>query len=309
MTLRTLAALGDSQSDLINSNAVDAFRTWVPVTARLLNSRARASIVRGRAFGAAAETTTQMLARVQDLLLYDTPLLAVIFGGINDSGASITTATTTQNIQAMVLAVRHAAVGDGLSGGATVAGQASLPATGELGQRYVVLNDTSTTGGAAAKDTSQTATITGSVAADVNGNKQAVWEFRYPLAGEAGWGRVAVASTAVTLGAAYVAVIGQGYRNYPTGGDTTGGTSTNANLIAAQSAAATATGATFIDLYAYQRARILAGTDADLSAGFVAASAWNVADGNIHHNAYGHAIVAEALLQGLPGACITALTT
>lgn len=305
----TLAALGDSQTDDQAGWGVDGFRTWVPVLADLLNRQG--CKVRGRSFGISGDTTTQALARVDDLLFYDTPDLALIYAGVNDPGASITQAGTQANLQAQIKALKHGAKGSGLGTGVTVADQTALPATGELGQRYVVLSDASSTGGAAAWHTSQAATITGA-----GGSAQTVWEYRYPLTGEAGWGRVATASTAPTA-VKRVAVVSTNYLNWTTGGDTTGTPyATYATVRAAQQAAVTAENVAvggvasviYVDLYGFQRARILAGTDPNFAGGtYVQATSWHVADSNQHHNAYGHLLVAQSVLAALPAAWVTAL--
>lgn len=94
-----------------------------------------------------------------------------------------------------------------------------------------------------------------------------------------------------------VIIIGQHLLNYASGGDISGGVPvldsacTYAAIIAAQKAASIAGGAEYCDLYNYLRARIIAGTD-------VAGSySWHVATGDIHMNAYGATLVANAVLE------------
>lgn len=311
MTRHTFAALGDSQTDDQNGWGIDGHRTWVPVLRELLVKQG--ANVRGRSFGVSGDTTTGALARVDDLVFYDTPDLAILYIGVNDPGNSISQVTTQANLQAMLKALKYGAAGTGLGTGVSVAGQANLPATGELGQRYVVLADTSSTGGAAAWHSSQAATITGAVAS----SGQAVWEFRRNLAGETGWGRVAIATTTPTA-VKRIAVVSTNYLDYSTGGDTPSTPyATYTPVRAAQQAAVSAenvpiggvASVIYVDLYALQRSRIVAGTDPDAStAGFNAATSWHVADTNQHHNAYGHSLVAEAVLEALPSAWVTALS-
>lgn len=259
--------------------------------------------VTARAFGNSGETSAQMLARIDSLLYHDTPAVAGIFGFPNDPTNSISQATTQANLQAMIKALKHGAIGAGYGNGATIASQTNLPATGEMGQRYVVLADTSTSGGVTGWHASHAATITGSL----SGSPQAVWEYRYPLAGEAGWGRVATAATAPTV-VPRIFVVGQGYLNWSTGGDTpttpyatyTGIRAAAAAAVTAETTGGAAGSVVFIDLYAYQKARITATTDPDAStAGFSAATSWHVADADIHHNAYGHLLVARAVAENL----------
>lgn len=304
----TIAASGDSQTDDQAGWGVDGFRTWLPVLADSLNRDG--ADVRGRSFGVGGDTTVQMLARVDDLLFYDVPALALAYGGVNDPGASITQAATQANLQAQIKALKHGAVGAGMGGGSTVADQNALPASGEMGQRYVVLNDTSTTGGAAAWHPTHAVTITGTQAG------QTVWEHRYPLAGATGWGRVATAATAPTV-VPRIAVVSTNYLNFTTGGDTTSiPYASYAAVRAAQQAAVTAENVAvggqptvvYVDLYGFQRARIVAGTDPAFTGGtYDQARSWHVADSNQHHNAYGHMLVAQAVQAALPTSWLAAL--
>lgn len=59
-----------------------------------------------RNFGVAGNTTTQMLTRINQILT-PVPTVVTIYGGINDYG-SIDDATTTNNLNAMIDAVRNA---------------------------------------------------------------------------------------------------------------------------------------------------------------------------------------------------------
>lgn len=309
MSKKTITVIGDSQTAYDPGWGVDGFRTWAPRLASGLR-RDGYTNTQARAFGVGGDTTTQMLARVDTMQFYDTPTIGGIYGGVNDPGASISQATTQANIQAMIKSLKYGAIGDGLGGGVTVAGQANLPATGEMGQRYVVLSDTSTTGGAAAWLTSHAATITGTQAG------QTVWEHRYPLAGEAGWGRVALATTAPTK-CQRIFVVSTNYLNYTTGGDTlVTPAATNATVRAAQQAAVTAenvavggvASVVYVDLYNFQKSRIQAGTDPDFSAtAYVQATSWHVADTNQHHDTYGHLLVAQAVKAAFPAEWLTAL--
>jgi hypothetical protein len=301
--MKTLTSIGDSQTDYTASYGVRASDTWTTVLAKLLGT----TTWQGRGFGISGDTSTQNLARADVLFQFDAPTIAVIAIGVNDPGASIATATTQANIQTLIMAAKHKVVGRGagLGGGITAATASVLPAGGRLGERYVVLSDTSTTGGAAGYHSSHAATITGSVTADANGQKLAVWENRYPLAGEAGWGRVAKTGAAPTLGASKIIVVPPPYRNWTTGGDTPSTPdATNATLRGALSAAVTAEAVTvgglptviYSDLYAFLKARIVGGTDPDFSSvSYDQTRSWHYVNSNQHYSAYGHALQAQKI--------------
>lgn len=307
MTTKTVAVGGDSQTTYLNNLGVSPVDCWPEALGRGL--RAGGKDVRARGFGINGNTTTTLLDRLNDLFLFDTPEIAGLYIGVNDPGNSILQATTQLNIEAMCMALKHGARGDGL-GAPYVAGQANLPATGRLGQRYVVLSDTSTTGGVAEWHSSHTATITGTVSG------ANVWEFRQPLAGENGWGRVARATTAPSV-VDKIFVVGANYLNWTSGGDTTSvDYSTYATVRAAQAAAVAAQNVTvagrasvvFVDLHAFQKARLVAGIDLNFrSVSYDQARSWHVADANQHHSAYGHALVAQAVQAAIPSAWLNDL--
>lgn len=92
-------------------------------------------------------------------------------------------------------------------------------------------------------------------------------------------------------GCSRVLVCGSHYMNFSSGGDTTSAQDAGyATLRGKQSAAAAASGAAYVDLYAYMRALIVAGTYTQGDD-----TAWHVAVGNTHLNAVGQQIVADAI--------------
>lgn len=296
--MNTLTSLGDSQTDFGAGFGVRPSETHASKTAQLLGSEWL-----GRGFGVSGNKTPDLLTRLDVALMYDIPTIANLAIGVNDPG-TYTQSQTQTNIQAMIMALKHGAmgIGAGLGGPVTVADVASLPATGAAGQRYVVLSDTDTTGGAAAWHTTHKANVTGSVTADGNGQKQAVWEFRYPLAGARGWGRVAVTGSIPTV-VKKIMVTAPPYRNFTTGGDTPStALAINVAIRAAQSAAVAAENVAvsgepsviYCDLHAFMRARIVAGTDPDFSAvAWDQTRAWHYTTNDQHYNAYGHLLQAQ----------------
>lgn len=93
-------------------------------------------------------------------------------------------------------------------------------------------------------------------------------------------------------GCSRVLVVGTHYMNWTSGGDTTSvQDATFAALRVKQAAAAAGVSAPFVDLYAYMRALIVAGT-------YVQGDfAWHVADANTHLNAIGQQIIADAMME------------
>lgn len=294
------AGPADSQTDFAAGFAVRPSDTWVAVCAELLGENWI-----GRGFGISGNRTDQALALDDVIFQYDTPTVNVLPIGVNDPG-TLTTSQTQINLQAMILAARHRAVGKGagLGAGVSVANPAALPAGGRKGQRYVVLTDDSTTGGVAAWDASHAATVTGTVTADGNGQKITVWENRYPLAGANGWGRIAKRGSAPSPdGVPKIVVVTPPYRNFTTGGDTPSTPlSVNADIRTAMQAAVTAENTSvggaasviFCDLYAWMRQRIVDGVDLDFSTvSHDQTRSWHYTQNNQHYSAYGHSLQAQ----------------
>jgi hypothetical protein len=109
-----------------------------------------------------------------------------------------------------------------------------------------------------------------------------------------------------------IVVLSTNYLNYSTGGDTTSVPySANVNIRSANSAAVTAQNVNissvpsvvYVNLYEFQRQRILAGKDT--AGGY----SWHVADSNQHHNAYGHELVKLAIFDSTYGIPASTLVT
>jgi hypothetical protein len=196
--------------------------------------------------------------------------------------------------QAFAKAMKYGVVGvaPGRASLNFVLGQGNLPANALSGQRSVVLDDTSTTGGLAAVLTGQSARIAGDSSATP---QQSVWECRTPQAGELGWGRVAVTGTPAFAGCcSKVMLVSTNYLNWTAGGDTAGSPSA-ANLVirALTAAAASAEGAVYCDLWAFQSGLIIAGETTQGS------NSWHAIANNQHHNAYGHDTVSRAVFASI----------
>lgn len=295
-----LTAIGDSQTAWDAGFAVRPSDMWPAVCAEHLGSE---WIARG--FGISGDRTDQVLARIDAAQMHEVPTVAVPAVAVNDPGNQTTT-QTRQNLQASVQSLRHRAVGRGAGygTGVTVATPSALPADGRLGERYVVMTDDSTTGGAAGWNTEHAANITGSVAADTNGFKLAVWENRYPLAGEYGWGRVAKTGSAPSpFGVKKIMIVAPPYRNFTTAGDTPSSpSSANAVIRQAQQDAVIAENTVvggepsviFCDLYSFMRQRIVDGKDPDFTVvSYDQARSWHWTINNQHYSAYGHALQAQ----------------
>lgn len=204
---------------------------------------------------------------------------------------------TQAHIQAMIKALKFGAYGTtiGTGCGSVVQDQTCLPATGVLGSRFVVMNDTSSTGGVASNMASQATTITGG-----GNNTQTVWEWRQNASGESGWGRVANVASAPTF-CKKIIVIGNHYNNFSSGGDTLSTPiqaydSTNglrSKQIAAVNAEETSASGyvTYVNLYTFLRNKIISGLDTQGSA------SWHFADSNLHLNAYGNDLVSQCVFN------------
>lgn len=304
MTLRTLGAAGDSQTDAQAGWGVEGWNVWPARLAEQLTLRST-DTYQARNLGLSGDTSRLLLDRFGQTMKFGVPDIGVVAIGVNDPGASITAATTQNNIRSAIMALKHRARGNGIDMSVSVAGQASLPAVAEHGSRYVVESDTSTVGGTAAWGSGMAATVGGTATGPT------VWEFRYPIAGEAGWGRIAKSTTPPTA-VDQVIVLGAPYLNWTTGGDTP--STPDATRLAtrtAQAAAATAENVTvggvptvvFADLYALMRDRIVAGTDPDFSTtSYDAARSWHTVQNNQHLNTYGHMLAVTSLAATITSA-------
>lgn len=95
---QALAAIGDSltQNASLNVRPNEFWPERLAVALRELGCP-----IIGRNFGISGNTTTQMLARIGVMTQFETPNLAIIWGGVNDPGSEIVGATTQDNIEAM----------------------------------------------------------------------------------------------------------------------------------------------------------------------------------------------------------------
>lgn len=275
-----LAAMGDSLTHAYTLGTPPHLY-WPDLLAAKLN--ALGCNVRARNFAKSGHTTAQMVTRFPLMTRFGDPDLGILCGGANDS----VPATTIQpNLQIMIKWLKF-----GCSG--TAATPSALPSGLRAGIRYVVQTDASSTGGAAAAG-GQTARIAGAGANDIT-----VWECRNGLAGEYGWGRIAITGTPADR-CSRIIVCGRNYLNYNGGGGDTPSTPEATNLVIrqAQAAAALAEGVPFCDLYNYLRARIVAGIDPDFSVvAFDQTRSWHYANANQHWSLYGWHLHAEAVLE------------
>jgi lysophospholipase L1-like esterase len=101
-TTRTIACMGDSLT-LSYQRILRPDQYWPEQLATKL--RALGCALKARNWGHSGHTTTQMLARLNEMTLQEVPDLGIIWGGANDPGNSIAGATTQSNIQAMISAL------------------------------------------------------------------------------------------------------------------------------------------------------------------------------------------------------------
>lgn len=96
---KTLAAIGDS----LTFNWTLAVRPELFHPERLAVAlRALDVPIKARNFGLSGNTTAQMATRLPALTEHDIPVLAVVWGGVNDPGNGIVGATTQANIEGMI---------------------------------------------------------------------------------------------------------------------------------------------------------------------------------------------------------------
>lgn len=311
-TGRYFAVSGDSQSQASGTNCF-ARETYPHVLARLLTDRSAPFRERNFALSGAS-TPGYVLNSIQNGNIYGIPDMAFVNSGVNDP-PTVSKAETQAALEKVILAYKFEVMGGALrtpdgrwtntdtTNGVVVAGPDDLPRGGTPGQRYIVSTDDSSTGGITANpdDPDQHPTITGA-----GSNKITVWECRYPIAGEFGWGRVAKGST-TPFACKRIGVISTPYLNISNGDNLEGRTPTGepykyyAEVREAQQAAVTAQAVNvgglpsvvYIDLYGFLKKRIEDGLDPDDSGGYTAARNWHRGAGNQHLNAYGHRLVAE----------------
>lgn len=225
-----------------------------------------------------------------------------------------TQAQTQANLQALSKIAKYGVRGINVGTGTpvTVWNTSQLPANAKVGNRLVVMQDASITGGCKNSQLSLNPTITGDYSSSV---KQSVWECRNSQAGELGWSRVAINTTPnFSDGCPNVVIVTPNYLNYSTGGDnyntiTSSGTqfSSYVPIRTAAKDASTAESVLLCDLYDYQSKLIYANTNGSTTFNgtvvYPEASqgsfTWHYADSNQHHNAYGHQTVATAIFLTL----------
>lgn len=299
----TISCIGDSQTDGATAwTYCRPDQKWPEALVQKMRAAPYYLPIKARNYGISGDTSAQNLARSDVLQQWEIPDIAAIYVGVNDPGASISTSQTQANIQALIKCVKYGVVGikSGIASNTnSVSGQANLPSNAPPLTRMVVMVDTSTTGGLNAVWPGQTVGISG-----VGGGSQTVWESRTPQAGESGWGRIAITGTPVFSGCcSRIIVISTNYLNYASGGGDNAGTSTYyapyQTVRTAQSAAVAAeniggaTNVLYVDLFGFQASLIASGETTQGS------NSWHWVASNQHHNAYGHDIIARAVLSGI----------
>jgi len=211
-----------------------------------------------RNMGISGDTTAQMIVRKSAMTRWETPDLAVIYAGQNDtSAANITTVASGASASQFTV---QAGKGIVYKVGAWILVGA------ESTQVTVQSTDVLTVSPALS------GTPSGGTSVQLDTRKNLV------VLGQAS-------------GASRIVIVNAHYLNYSTGGDTLATPlAGNVALRALQSAAATDLGAAYCDLYTFMRNRIVAGTDAQGS------FSWHVLDSNSHLNTYGEGILASAVL-------------
>jgi lysophospholipase L1-like esterase len=194
---------------------------------------------------------------------------------------------TQKNIEAMIIALKNGVTG-------MVGTQTALPSGYPPGTRYIVRYDTSSTGGLAG---TSPATLSGAVTAGPT-----VWVARNYTGGVTGWSRITPDNTGVSR----IIVMSMQWLHWISGaGDTLATPHAGyAALRVLQQAAATAQGATYFDLYTYQKGLIQSGYVGELT------GEWAAAPNDQHPSAFAGITWANGLLAHIQAQSgwITALT-
>jgi hypothetical protein len=263
--------------------------------------------------------TVRVGGDIRTIIAYDTTtLVATVNQPFTTAPTSSTTYTidapsqaqTQANLQALAKCFKYCVKGVSVGTGSLVSvwNTSMLPKNAKVGDRMIVMQDVSPTGGCKNNIVSSSQTI---IANYSSSPTQAVWECRNSLAGEAGWSRVAISSTApFTDGCQNVVIVTPNYQNWSTGGDnyntiTNAGTRYTAYVSIRQTCidASQAESVKACDLYDYMSKLIYAGQDGSaMFEGVIVYPevaqgdfAWHYIDGNQHHNEYGHLVVARAV--------------
>lgn len=102
-----ISCIGDSLTE--NDNlGVPAHLMWPGKLQASLNGLGANCVCRN--FGRSGNTTAQMVTRFSRMTQFSIPKIGIIFGGVNDPGASITQAQTQANIESMITSLQNAGV-------------------------------------------------------------------------------------------------------------------------------------------------------------------------------------------------------
>lgn len=256
----TIAAIGDSYTynGTLGTRA-DQFYPYL--LAKLL--RARGYNLRARNFGRSGDSTPMVLSRATSVFNWETPDMVVVMCGINDTNGGHF--STVQVSPAPTSTTCSVAAGVG----------ASMPVGSHI-------------------------TING-IKVVVTGQNVDALTFAPPYAGIAS-GQNVLPDTYANLvdivrtydNKSRPIIVGSPYLNFSAGGDTTSSeTGQSAAIRAIQKQVATDEGIPYVDLYAYCKARILAGTDAQGS------FTYHVLDNNSHPSPYGSQVWAQAIFDAV----------
>lgn len=189
----------------------------------------------------------------------------------------------------------------------SVSSQTSLPVDAVMGDRYVVLYDTSSTGGRTlpASAAGSLAQITGSITNNTVGSSEpTAWEYRSGQTGETGWARVARATTTPSH-ISRIIVVENHYLNYSA---STGDTSVTEfypydssithglrNLQAAAVTPELAANVVLANAFSYFKALITNGTESQ------GTFSWHRADNDVHFSQLGHSYMADLIYTTITG--------
>jgi lysophospholipase L1-like esterase len=255
-----LTAIGDSYTYNIDYGVTEAQFYPRRVAAALSDAKIALN------FGISGNTTGNMVGRLAAITAPGKPDFAVIYGGTNDnSGATTVQASPAPTTTAFTVASTF---------GARYSAGALITVNGVNAEVLSVATDR--------------ITVTAPLGFTPSTGQAVALRTTDNL--------VKIGQSIQALGCNRILIPGLHYYNFASGlGDTTSAQSAGGlALRALEQAAATALGAVYVDLYAYMRALIVAGTYTQGDD-----TAWHVAVSNAHLNATGEQILADAMFAAM----------
>lgn len=215
-----------------------------------------------RNLGVSGEATGQMIARMSRLIQYEVPELAILYAGTNDLSTNGTTLVTNATAPTTTQFSVTAASGVRFPAGSYIT----------INSQTVLITDQTVDLLTVSPALSGAPILGDTVHCETQNNLQVLGQYLQ------------------AAGCSRIVIVGRHYDNFSAAADTTTvQLAANQTLRGLQSAAATTLGVPYCSLYTYMANLITTAVDTQGS------FSWHVFDSNIHLNAYGEQIVADAV--------------